>query len=92
MRHISLPAHALRAMLVRLNSLSNEGHFSLDAEIIFLYLHMHCSGVTHISHMALTAHALEGTQVRVKSISNEGHFTLDAERFLERSSPRIAVR
>jgi hypothetical protein len=33
--HMALPAHALRAVQVRLELVSNEGHFTLEPETIF---------------------------------------------------------
>jgi hypothetical protein len=40
-------AHALRPVQVRLNSVSNEGHITLDAENAFRPYHTsHCSGLT----------------------------------------------
>jgi hypothetical protein len=51
MCHMSLPAHALRVLLVRVNSISNEGHFTLEGETVFrLYLLSHFSGVTEMCH------------------------------------------
>jgi hypothetical protein len=42
-----LPAHALQPVRVRLKSVSNEGHFTLEAETVFRpYLPYDCSGVT----------------------------------------------
>jgi hypothetical protein len=76
----------------RLNSVGNEGHFTLDAERDFrLCLTSHCSAVTQVSHMALTVLALQAVQDRLKSVINVGHFTLEAEQFIARNSPRIAV-
>jgi hypothetical protein len=75
----ALPTQALRAVQVRLKSVSNEGHFTLEAETNFRpYLPSHCSGVTDICHLGISAHALRAVSVRLKSVSNEGHFTLQA--------------
>jgi hypothetical protein len=74
------PAHVLRPVQARLKSLSNEGHFILEAErVSHPYLLLHCSGVTERCHMALPAHALHAAQCRLKSVRNEGQFTLEAE-------------
>jgi hypothetical protein len=89
---MDLTAHALPAVQIRLNSVSNEGLFTLDAETVFhLYLHPHCIGVTEICHMALPTHALRAMQVGTKSVGNEGHFTPEAKQFFVRISPKIAV-
>jgi hypothetical protein len=74
------PVHALQTVQVRLKSVSNKGHYSLEAETFsHPYLPLHCSGVTETYHVALPVHALQIVQVRLKSVSNEGHFTLEAE-------------
>jgi hypothetical protein len=74
-----LPAHALEAVQVRLKSASNEGHFTLWAQIVFSQYHpAHCSGVCEICHIETSEHALQLLQVRLKSVSNEGHFSLEA--------------
>jgi hypothetical protein len=89
---MALIAHALSAVQVTLKSVSNEGHFTLEAEIVFhTYLPSHCSEVTKIRHVALPVHALRAVQVRLKSVRNEGHFTLEAETVFRPISPRIAV-
>jgi hypothetical protein len=78
--HMSIPAHAVHAVQVRLKSISNEGYFTLEAETVYrVCLPSNCSGVTEICDMALPAHVLQAVQVRLKSLSNEGYFTLDAE-------------
>jgi hypothetical protein len=70
----------LHAVQVRLKSVSNEGHFTLEAEtVIRPYLPSHCSGVTEKFHVALSAHALQAAQFTLTPISNEGHFTLEAK-------------
>jgi hypothetical protein len=75
-----LPAHALLAVQVRLTTVSNKGHFTLEPETVFRpYLPSRFSGVTEIRHMVLLAHALRAGQVRLKSVRNEEHFTLEAE-------------
>jgi hypothetical protein len=72
---------------VSLKSVSNEGHFTVEAETVFRpYLLSNCSGVNEICNMALPAHVLRAVQVRLKSVSNERHFTLEAEK-LFRPSP-----
>jgi hypothetical protein len=66
---MALLAHALQAVQIRLNSVSNEGHFTLEAEKLFRpYLPSHCSGVNEICHMELLVHALGSAQVRLKSV------------------------
>jgi hypothetical protein len=46
---MTLSAHALRAVKVRLKSVSNERHFTLEAETVFLpYFPSLCSGMTEI--------------------------------------------
>jgi hypothetical protein len=78
--HVALPAHALRTLQVRVKSVRNKGHFTLDAEtVVFPSVPSHCSGVIEIWHMALPVHALHAVQVRLMSVSNEGYFTLAAE-------------
>jgi hypothetical protein len=78
---MALPTHSLRAVQVRLKSVSNEGHFTLEAEIFFCpYLPSHCSGVSDIYHIKLPAHVLSRVQVTIKSVSNSEYFTLEAER------------
>jgi hypothetical protein len=48
---MALPARDLRAVRVRLKSVSNEGLFTLEAETVFrLHLHAHCSRVTNMPH------------------------------------------
>jgi hypothetical protein len=90
--HMVHTAHALHAVQIRLKSVSNEGHFTLEGERVFgQYLPSHCHRMTGKCHMALPAHALQAVKVRLKSDSNEGHFTLEAENFFVRMSSRIAV-
>jgi hypothetical protein len=65
----SLSARALLEEKIRLNSVSNEGKFSLYDETVFRsYFLWHCSGVTEICHVKLHAHALRSVQVRLKSV------------------------
>jgi hypothetical protein len=62
--HMAFPAHALKQLSVRLASVSNDWHFTLEAETVFRpYFPSHCSGVTEMCHMALPAHALQAVQV-----------------------------
>jgi hypothetical protein len=64
---MALTSHELQIVQVRLNSVSNEGHFTLEVEAIFrLYLLSHYIGVTQINHTALPAHALRARLVRLK--------------------------
>jgi hypothetical protein len=78
--NMALPAHTLQAVLVSLQSLSNEGHFTREDERLFRpFIPSKGSGVVEICHMALPAHALRTVQAKFKSVCNEGHFTLQAE-------------
>jgi hypothetical protein len=78
---MTLAAHALLPLQVRLKLVSNEGHFTLDAKTVFRpYFLSHCSGVNEICHFPLPAYALRAVQVRLKSVRNEGHFILEAEK------------
>jgi hypothetical protein len=75
--------HALQAVQVRLKSVSNEGHFTLEAETVFrMYLLTNCCGFTEISHIALSTNLLQEVQFMLKSVSNERQFTLKAEKFV----------
>jgi hypothetical protein len=77
---MALPAHALEVVEVRLKSVNNEGHFTLQVETVFRpHLLSPCSGATEVCDMALHARALRAVQVRLKSVSNEGRFSLEAE-------------
>jgi hypothetical protein len=79
-------------MLDSLKSVSNDGHFTPDAETVLrLCLTSRCSGETQVSNVALAAHALQIFQVRLKSFRNEGLFTLEAEKLIGRSSLCIAL-
>jgi hypothetical protein len=79
-------------MQVKLKTVSNEGHFILEAETVFPpYLPSHCSGATEMCHVALPAHALQSVQVRLSLVSNEGHFTLEAKIVSVPISPFIAA-
>jgi hypothetical protein len=45
----AIPAPALRAVQDRSKSVSNGGHFTLEAETVFIPYHAsHCRGVTEI--------------------------------------------
>jgi hypothetical protein len=58
--NVTLTAHSLLAVHVRLKSVTNEQHFNPEAETLLrLYLPSHCSGVTGKYHMALPALALQ---------------------------------
>jgi hypothetical protein len=77
---MALPAHAVRAMQIRLNSVSNEGRFTLQAETIFRpILSTHCTAVTEIRHMSPNVNQLQAVHFRLKSVCNEGHFTLETQ-------------
>jgi hypothetical protein len=74
-----LPVHALQTGQVRLKSVSNEGHFTLEVEKVFhLYLPKDFSGVTE-QYMVLPVHMLQTVPVRLKSVSNKGNYTLEVE-------------
>jgi hypothetical protein len=86
---MAVPEHALRAVQVRLKSVSNEGHFIREVEtVLHPYLPSHCSGVTEICHISLPDHALQTVHVRFIWVSNEGHFTVKAEIVFLFLSPR----
>jgi hypothetical protein len=75
-----LPAHALKAVQIRLKSVSNEGHFNHEVErVLRLYLPYDCSGVTEEYHMVFSAHAIQPGQIRLKWNSNEGDLTREVE-------------
>jgi hypothetical protein len=85
-------AHALQTKQVRVKSVNNEGHCTLEPQTVFRpYLPSHCIGVTDISYISFRAHALQAVLVRLKLVSNEGHFTLEAEIVFLPISPRIVV-
>jgi hypothetical protein len=89
---VTLPAHALLAVHVRLKSVSNEGHLTLDAETVFRpYLPSHSSVVNEICHVVFSAHASHAGQVSSKSDGKEGDFIHEAEIFFVLISPRIGV-
>jgi hypothetical protein len=67
MRYMPLVAHALRAVKDRLKSVSNEGHFTFEAETVFRpYLPVHCGGMREKCQMALPTQALKAVQDRLK--------------------------
>jgi hypothetical protein len=87
-----LPAHVLQAMQVRMKSINQEGHFTLEAERLSRpYIPQDFSEVTEKYHMVLPAYALQELRVRLKSVSNEGYFILEVETVIRPMSPRIAV-
>jgi hypothetical protein len=89
---MTLVAHALYVVQVRLKSVGNEEHFTQEAEKFFrLYLPLHLSGATVIYHMAVPAHEFRTVHFILKSISSEGHFILEDERVFRRLSPCIAM-
>jgi hypothetical protein len=78
--HLALFTHALQAWQLWTQSVSSEGHFTLETESVFRpYLASHYSGVTQTSNMAVPPHAPQPVEGWSKSGSNEGHFTLEAE-------------
>jgi hypothetical protein len=89
---MALLPHALRSIEGRLKSVSNEGHFTAGAEIVFRpYFPTHCSGVAETCHMSPYTQALRTQQVSFGSVSNEGHFTTVTEKLFVRIYPRIEV-
>jgi hypothetical protein len=69
------------AVGVSLTSVSNERHFTLDAQTVLRqYLRSHCTRMSKICHIAQPAHALHAVKFRLKLVSNKGHFTHEAER------------
>jgi hypothetical protein len=80
---VALPVHALRAVQVRLTSISYEGHFTPEPESVSRpYLPPHCSGANEECHIAIPAILPKAVEDRLKSIVNEGHFTHEAETIL----------
>jgi hypothetical protein len=78
--HMTLLAHALKAERIMFESLTNERHFTLEAETVCRsYLPSHSIAVTENCHTALPVHSLQTLQVRLKSVSSEGIFSLRAE-------------
>jgi hypothetical protein len=62
--HMALPSHALQAVQVVFKSVSDEGHFTLEAETVFRpCLAWHCSRVPVTSRVVLPAHWLLTVQV-----------------------------
>jgi hypothetical protein len=91
--HRVLPPHAVQAVQVWWKSASNEGQFTLEADIFSRpYLAWQCSGVTETEHVAHPTHRLQAVQVWSKSVSNEGQLTREAKEFFLTTSPRIAAR
>jgi hypothetical protein len=75
-------AHVLQAVQVTLSAVSNEGHFTVEVETVFLpYLPKVWNGLTERWHMVPTAHVLEAVEVTLKVVSNQGHFTIEVESF-----------
>jgi hypothetical protein len=73
---MTLIERALRAVQVSFKSVSNEWHFTLEAErVLRPCLPSHNIAVTEICHVALPVYALGVEQVRWNSVSNEGHIT-----------------
>jgi hypothetical protein len=70
--HMEPPVHALPQVPVRVKSVSNEGHFTFEAETVFrLHLPSHCSEVTKIGHMVLPELPLRAVKVRLKSVDKK---------------------
>jgi hypothetical protein len=77
---MALSAHALGTVPVSLKLVSNERHFTLEAEaVLHSYLPSHFRRVTEIFSIERPVHALRAVRVRLKSVSKERQFTLDAE-------------
>jgi hypothetical protein len=81
--NVAPPAHALTALQVRLMSVSNQGHFTLEVGTVFHpYVPWTCSGVIQIYCMTHSVHAPQAVQFMVNSVSNKGHFPLRPKQFL----------
>jgi hypothetical protein len=79
--YLALRADTLQIVKVWSKPVSNEGHFSLEAERLFrLYFTSYFSGVTETSHLALRTHSIPAVEVCSKSVGNEGHFTGEGDR------------
>jgi hypothetical protein len=64
--HMALTAHALEGVEVRLKSVGNEWHITLEDEKVFRpYFPPHCSGVTEKCHEALPVHTLRTVHIRL---------------------------
>jgi hypothetical protein len=91
---VVLPAHALEAVHVWSNSVSNEGHITLGTETVSRpCLASHFSRVTQTSHLALRADVVDTVQVWPYLVRNGAHFIAEAEIgvFFSDISPPIAV-
>jgi hypothetical protein len=75
-----LNAHGTQAAQVWSKSVSNKGHFTLEAETVSApYIDWHCCGVIETPHRAIPALGLQAEEVWSTSVSKKGHFTLEAE-------------
>jgi hypothetical protein len=65
---------------VWLKSISNEGYFTVEAEIVLrVYVALQWSGMNETSNVALHMDSLYAVKVWLKSVSNEGYFIVGAE-------------
>jgi hypothetical protein len=76
---LTLPAHALQAEQVRLKSVGNEGHFTLEHETVFRRISPTIAVGLQSFHKVLAAHMLKAMQRRMNTVGNESHFTLEIE-------------
>jgi hypothetical protein len=80
-------AHGLETLQVRLMSVSNKEHISLEVDSF--------SSVSPLAlqwgHLVLRAPALQPVKIRLKSVTNEGHFTLEVERVFRPYLPHDCI-
>jgi hypothetical protein len=88
---MSLNAHVLQAVQLRLKSEGNEVILLLSSKQFFVYIAPRIAVVWLKYTPSPPAHALTSVQVRLKSVSTEERFTVDAETLIRPISPRIAV-
>jgi hypothetical protein len=71
----------LQAEEDKLKCVSNERHFTIEAEINFRRsLPSHFCRVTEICLLEIPARVLRAGKVRLKAVSNEGSFTTQVEK------------
>jgi hypothetical protein len=62
-------------------TVSNEDHFTPEAEMVFgPYLASHCRGVNENSQREFSAHSLQAGRFWSKLVSNKVHLTLEADK------------
>jgi hypothetical protein len=78
-RHRGLLARALHEVQVWSKSVSEEGHFTLQADTFSRsYLASYCKGVAEISDRVLCTDRLQAMYIWSRSASKVGHLTLEA--------------